>query len=229
MDRRRLMWIAGVSGALFAVSVVLFAWQLSASGHQGGRPESAERQVDVLVAAATIAAGDRITDLNVTVKAIPKSLVPEGALLTGDLRRVKGHRVGLDLGRGEILTDARVAPDTSPLDSIRPGYTAITVAVDPVRALGGEATVGMQVDVMVEESIGTVSTIASDVRIVSTSVRVLPESGPSLVSTPSGAAGDITWVTLEVPNESVAAVVAASGAGSVHLVCPATEQDISRG
>ena len=222
------MVAAGVSGAIFAAGVALFAWQLAASVNRSGS-NPAEQRVDVLTCATSIKQGDVITSLNVAPKSVPKSLVPEGAILASRLASAKGRRAGVAFTRGEMLTEGRLAQAESPLDETRTGHTAVTVAVDPVRALGGEATPGMKVDLMVEETVGTVSVIAEGVRIISTSVRETPESSSSLMSTSDSPTVDIAWVTLEVPDQSVAAVVAASSAGSVYLVFPPGKAERPRG
>lgn len=228
MHRTRLIWIAGVAGVVFAASVAVFAWQLSAAGRFGGGDAQPEPRVEVLSCAAAINAGDRITDLNAVVVGVPKSLVPDGAVLGGDLQQVRGRRVSARMSRGEILTKVRLQGEPSPLDSVSEDHVAVTVAVDPVRALGGEISPGMCVNVMVEAESGTVITIAPSIRVMSTSVREQGEQEPSLMSA-GGAGPEIAWVTLEVPCESVDAVVAASTAGSVYLVLPFSSVRGSRG
>lgn len=228
MNRRRAVVVASVSGAIFVLGASALAWQFTLSVQRAQAGDGA-RPVAVVTCASDISAGDRLTDLNITEAKVPKQLVPDGAVLSGDLAEAKGHRVTVDMGRGEILTEHRIS-SVSPLDRIRSGFTAVTVAADPVRALGGEATPGMKVDVMVEEAVGTVSTVATSVRILSASNGRGPTADESsLVSAGSSSGGDISWVTLEIPDPVVSAVVQASTSGSVYLVLPGYVVESSRG
>lgn len=229
MDRVRTIKIAVASGAVFALCAGAITWQLLAFPANQTGAGSGESPVSIAVCAATIKTGERITDLNVKAVNVPRSLVPDGAITAAQLPDVQGERVSSSLGKGEIITQRRIDGATSPLDGVRSGFTAVTVAADPVRALGGQIAAGMQVQLMAEEVLGSAVTIAQEVRVISTSVVAPSPDDSPLISGAATSVPDITWVTVEVPDELVESVVQASSANSIYLVLPGITQDADRG
>lgn len=173
-----------------------------------------EKTVDVLVVSATIPKGTKAEDIaaNVRMEQVPVKVATNGALAsTGPLA---GKVAAVDLLPGEQLVPTRFA---SPAEAqgIAPGLLQVTVAMDAVRAIGGQVRKGDTVAVTLSfEDPQTTHLVLHKVRV--TDVRTadgapvtIPAAGPS----PTG----MILVTLAVDAPSMERVVFGAEYGRLWL------------
>jgi Flp pilus assembly protein CpaB len=157
----------------------------------------------VLVATATLAPGATLDTSTTAIDHLPARLVPAGALTT----LPAGRRVRTEVGTGEMLTTARLAPRGlgATAAALPAGTAAVTVVLDeaaaPLRAGDVvDAYRGARTDPYAPE--GTTSGDAAEV----------VAAGAVVISV------DARGATLAVARSQVAATVAANAAGGVQLV-----------
>ncbi len=168
---------------LIAVSVIELAAALRA-------PDGALSPVTV--ARRDLVAGHVVSADDVTLRGIPSSAIPDGALRQVSL--AVGATLTSDVRRGEVLTDARVAVGFSA--GLAPGEVATPVRL----ADGGVAavlSVGESVDLVATDRDGTSHAVVSGARVIA-----IPAQGGSMDPL-SG-----VLIVLAVPAESADEVVA---------------------
>lgn len=151
----------GLAALLLAVATVATLRTLSPAP-----PE----QVDLLVAAADLAAGAEVSAADVTVVQVPRSAVPDGAQRRGD---VVGRTLAGPVRRGEPMTDAalvatgmlkgypgRVAlpvrvPDPDVVALLQPGDEIDVVATDPSNGATTQVAAGARVVTVPDAGEGT--------------------------------------------------------------------------
>jgi Flp pilus assembly protein CpaB len=129
-----------------------------------------------------------------------------------------GHHTNSIIFAGEPIRFARIDEVPSVLENVPVGTVAVTIPTDPVRAIGGQVRVGMQVDLLCPAATGGMDVLARDVIVLALSTD---DTGADDVST-SGILGgrnslDIRWITLCVESELAQQVVSAATAGKVYL------------
>ena len=210
--RRKLIGIIA-SIVLAAVgTAVLVAYVRSAED----RALDGEQALGVLVVTETIPKGTKAEDLTAQVKTeqVPSKVVAEGAV--ADLRALNGLVAGADLLPGEQLVQSRFsAAAASGVAVAAPGSLKVTVAMDALRAIGGQVRAGDSVGVLasfVEPE--TTRLILQKVAV--TDVR--SEAGVAVTGKADGTAvtGRL-WVTLAVDAPSVERVVFAAEYGTLWL------------
>ena len=173
-----------------------------------------EKTVDVLVVSATIPKGTKAEDItgNVRLQQVPTKVVTKDALTsTGALA---GKVAAVDLLPGEQLVPTRFA---SPAEAqgIAPGLLQVTVAMDAVRAVGGQVrkghTVGFTLSFVEPETTHLVlnKVKVTDVRTADGVPVTTPASGPA----PTGT----ILVTLAVDAPSMERVVFGAEYGRLWL------------
>jgi pilus assembly protein CpaB len=178
------------------------------------RALAGEETVDVLVVSATIPKGTKAEDIasNVRLEQVPTKVVTRDALTsTGALA---GKVAAVDLLPGEQLVPSRFS---SPAEAqgIAPGLLQVTVAMDAVRAVGGQVRKGDTVAVTMSfEEPETTHLVLHKVRV--TDVRT--GDGAPLTTPASGPAPTGTiLVTLAVDAPSMERVVFGAEYGRLWL------------
>jgi pilus assembly protein CpaB len=178
------------------------------------RAVKGEETVDVLVVNATIPKGTKAEEIGASVRLqqVPTKVVTKDALTsTGPLA---GRVAAVDLLPGEQLLPNRFAMPAE-VAGISPGMLQVTVAMDAVRAIGGQVRKGDSVGVAVSfEDPETTRLVLHKVRV--TDVR--DEAGIP-VTTPAGGPGPAgrLLVTLAVDGPSVEKVVFGAEFGRLWL------------
>ncbi|MDQ3640562.1 MAG: RcpC/CpaB family pilus assembly protein [Actinomycetota bacterium] len=213
MNRRRKLMGIIASVVLAALGTgLLVAYVRSAED----RALDGEEAVGVLVVTETIPKGTRAEDVTAKVKTeqVPSKVVAQGSV--ADLRVLNGLVAGGDLLPGEQLVQSRFAAAAATGVAIPPpGALRVTVAMDALRAVGGQVRTG--------DSVGLVASFAEPEtsRLVLQKVPVTDvrtEAGVAITGKPDGTAvtGRL-WVTLAVDAPSVERVVFAAEHGTLWL------------
>lgn len=164
----------------------------------------AEARIPVLVAARTIEPGSVISPTDIKVAEVS---LGGGVAYLSETRRasVIGKVATERLTPGALLTSASVA-DTPKLPA---GYTAMSLALKPERAAGGELRPG--------DHVAVIATPSADRSELAT--RILFTDVPVLSSRPGKKAdGGSVIVTLRLRLEEARALAEAHGTGSIDLV-----------
>lgn len=210
LRRKRLIGIVA-SVLLAAVGTgLLVAYVRSAADGAAEGPKT----VGVLVVSATIPKGTRAEEIGASVRMeqVPEAVVTKEALAsTGSLA---GKVAAVDLLAGEQLVSSRFS---SPADAqgVAPGMLQVTVAVDAVRAMGGQVRKGDSVAVTLSfEEPQTTHLVLHKVRV--TDVRT--ETGVAVVGPAAGPApvGKLL-ITLAVDGPSLERVVFGAEYGRLWL------------
>jgi pilus assembly protein CpaB len=144
MNRSRLLMIGGL-----ALAVGLLVSYSVYNKLRTGLVANTEPMVDVVVAAADLAVGTKVTDHDIRILKFPQSTVPPGAYQTKE--KVLNRGVILPVGRGEFLLPSKLAAANagSGLPSLIPqGMRAVSVRVNDVVSVAGFVQPGSRVDVM---------------------------------------------------------------------------------
>lgn len=211
---RRAALFGAIAVFLSLVFFGLIAWRTRIAYSQT-LSSYGRRQVVVCTAAHTLKTGSEITASSLRYKRWVGVLLPKGAVLKGHESSLIGRRTNALILAGEPLVSARVVSKRHRLDSLLPGQSAVTLEADSVRALGGEITPGMYVTVMGTPRAGATCVLAQHVRVLSTSNADEKKSSGLLGGEGNSA---VTWVTVAVPDATVAQVITASQAGETYLV-----------
>lgn len=213
MNRRRKIMgiIASVVLAALGTSL-LVAYVRSAED----RALDGEEAMGVLVVTETIPKGTKAEEVTAKVKLeqIPSRVVAQGAV--ADLSSLNGLVAGGDLLPGEQVVQSRFAAAAATgIATPAPGSLKVTVAMDALRAIGGQVRAG--------DSVGVVASFTEPetTRLVLQKVPVTDvrtEAGVAITGKPDGTAvtGRV-WVTLAVDAPSVERVVFAAEYGTLWL------------
>ena len=222
MSRRMLGVIAAVVlGALG--TFVLVAYVRDAED----RAIAGERLVDVVVATAEIPANTAAEDLDPVTRTeqVPAKVRADGAITS--LGDVKGKVTANDLVPGEVLlADRFAAPGavTKGVGEVKVprGYTEITLALEPQRAVGGLIEPGDRVMV-----VGTPGSSPADVaipagvlahQVMVTNVQIADRSGePTGDETQTVAPTQDLLITLAVDDATATKILAFAAEGNVWL------------
>lgn len=205
--------IALVLGFLAAVVAKRYIEQATA----GGRGAVAQSDaVSVVVAKQDIPMASTITAGDVRVEAVPRSIVPEGALT--DPKAAVGRGTASPVARGEIILEGRltaVGVGGGLPGMIKEGYRAITVKVNEVVGVAGFIVPGTYVDVLT-----TIRRREGDsepeTRVILQNVRVLA-AGPYLERDRDNKPVTVNAVTLEVTPEQAEMISHAQNEGEIRL------------
>jgi len=222
MSRRMLGVIAAVVlGALG--TFVLVAYVRDAED----RAVAGERLVDVVVATADIPANTAADDLDPVTKTeqVPAKVRADGAITS--LSDVKGKVTANDLVPGEVLLADRFAAPGAVTQGVGEvkvprGYTEITLALEPQRAVGGLIEPGDRVMV-----VGTPGSSPADVaipagvlahQVMVTNVQIADRSGePTGDETQTVAPTQDLLITLAVDDATATKILAFAAEGNVWL------------
>ncbi|MHA7297375.1 Flp pilus assembly protein CpaB [Pseudarthrobacter sp. MDT1-22] len=206
--------LGGLAALLLAVvgAVLLFVYVQGAAA----RAQEGLEPVNVLVVTERVPLGTKISDLagKVKTEALPKSAVPEGALVTLDGQDGKVTSAGLEPGEQLLaarLVDPRdLVPGTVPVPE---GMEEVTFLLAPERILGGRVDAGDTVTVYSSFDSGdqpSTGLLFHDVLV--TAVQ------KAATETKNSTGSSSTEKTVEMPNGSAFITVARSDADAAKLV-----------
>ncbi len=213
MNRRRKMMGIIASVVMAAVGTgLLIAYVRSAED----RALNGENAVDVLVVTETIPKGTKAEDVAAKVKKeqVPSKVLAQGAV--ADLRSLNGLVAGGEMLPGEQVVQSRFAAAAATVMATpAPGSLKVTVAMDALRAIGGQIRAGDSVGVVASFTEPETSHLILQ-KVPVTDVRT--EAGVAVTGKPDGTAvtGRL-WVTLAVDAPSVERVVFAAEHGTMWL------------
>lgn len=208
--RQKLIGIVA-SVALAAIGTAL----LVAYVHSAAADSNANgKTVGVLVVNTTIPKGTKAEDIvgNVRLMQVPIAVASPDAL--NSTASLAGKVTSVDLMAGEQLLASRFAP-AAEVQGLAPGMLQVTVAMDALRAVGGEVRKGDLVAVAL--SFGDPETT----RLVLQKVRVTDVRTPDGVAVTSPITGTATtgtmWITLAVDAPSAEKVIFGAEHGTIWL------------
>lgn len=221
MNRRRKLMGIIASVVMAAVGTgLLVAYVRGAED----RALDGEEAVGVLVVTETIAKGTKAEDVtaNVKLEQVPSKVVAQGAV--ADLRALSGLVAGGEMLPGEQLVQSRfAAAAVTGIATPAPGSLMVTVAMDALRAIGGQVRAGDSVGVVASFAEPETSRLVLH-KVPVTDVRT--EAGVGVTGKPDGTAvSGRLWVTLAVDAPSVERVVFAAEHGTLWLAWEPAEAD----
>lgn len=188
----------------------------------------AGEEVRVVAAARAIPAGTALTASDLVLREVPPSLAGPETLT--DLAQAEGKVTTVPLVPGELVLRSKlVYPGTSPGlgGYLPPGYRAITLAADEVKAVAWLLRPGDRVDVIAtfpREVAGADKSrlLLEDIQVVAVgrSTEAAPGKGPG---------GEIRSVTLAVTPEQAVALALAEETGRVRLALRPLTGEWTRG
>lgn len=206
--------IALVLGFLAAVVAKRYIEQATA----GGRGAVAESDaVSVVVAKQDVPMASSLTAGDVRVEAVPRAIVPEGALT--DPKAAVGRGTAAPIARGEIILEGRLTAEGvggGLPGMIKEGYRAITVKVNEVVGVAGFIVPGTYVDVLTTIRRRGEGDSEPETRMILQAVRVLA-AGPYLERDRENKPVTVNAVTLEVTPEQAEMISHAQNEGEIRL------------
>lgn len=211
MNRRQKVIGIIASVVLAAVGTALLVTYVRGAADSAAAPEET---ANVLVVSATIPKGMKAEDIGASVRLeqVPVKIVTKDALAsTGPLA---GKVAAVDLLPGEQLVPSRFSAPNE-VQGVAPGMLQVTIAIDAVRAVGGQVRKGDTVAVTMSfEDPQTTHLVLHKVRV--TDVRTA--DGAPLTTPASGPAptGNLL-VTMAVDGPSMERIVFGAEYGRIWL------------
>lgn len=114
------------------------------------RMGAGQERVEVLVAARALQRGEAVSTDNLAVRALPREILPGGALSPSRMDAVQGLRLQWPMQPGEpLLASAVFAAESAGLSSrLKHGVRALTIAVDETNAISGLLQPGDRIDLL---------------------------------------------------------------------------------
>lgn len=221
MKQKTRIYMSISFGLLTAIALGGFLYQ-TATASERAKTQLFNRfggmTTQVLVANKTIRPGEKITESSLVSQEWPSILLPADPVLRSESNKVVGKHANTIILTGEPLRTERIDEAASVLESVPVGMQAITIPTDPIRAIGGQVRVGMQVDLLCPNMAGVMEVLARDVTVLalSTDDTISEENIPSGILG-GRASQEIRWITLSIDNELAQQVVTAATAGKVYL------------
>lgn len=196
-DRLRRLGLPLLAGTLVTVGA------LTLMAGTGGDASSSVDLFPTVVAARRIAPGTRTDDLAglVELRELPATARAEGAV--SSLDALPGGTTVGELVPGQQVLASSIADD--PIDAIGDNLVAVSVRLDPQRWTGPFTTTGATVDIYETADDGT--------ELIVTGAQIVNAPDTTELDPRSEAV-----ITLAVPTNSVAAVIAAGANGHIWMV-----------
>ena len=222
----------GLAGFGTIIWLVLPAGEASAAATAALQPPV--DKIKVLVAAKVVRAGTLLKAEEVAIKEIDADKLPEGYIAVTDDPSVRRSMVGgmarRSMVAGDVLTNADVLRpgDHGFLAAVlRPGYRAVTVAVDAVSGAAGLIWPGDRVDLILTQNLDdqnlapgrkiAAQTVLRDVRVIAIDQQVVQNASGTLDSLPA------RTITLEVSSADGEQVQVATRLGKLSLAVRSAE------
>jgi pilus assembly protein CpaB len=211
MNRRQKVIGIVASVVLAAVGTALLVAYVRGAADSAAAPEET---TNVLVVSATIPKGMKAEDIGASVRLeqVPVKIVTKDALASTS--PLAGKVAAVDLLPGEQLVPSRFSAPNE-VQGVAPGMLQVTIAVDSVRAVGGQVRKGDTVAVTMSfEDPQTTHLVLHKVRV--TDVRTA--DGAPLITPASGPAptGNLL-VTMAVDGPSVERIIFGAEYGRIWL------------
>jgi pilus assembly protein CpaB len=222
MTRRRILKLI-----LVPVLVGLVAVSATYAYLQRLAPPPAE-EVRVVAAARAMPAGTVLTAADLVLTGVPPSLAGPEAVT--DLAQAEGKVTLVPLVPGELVLRSKlVHPGSGPGlgGHLPPGYRAVTVAADEVRAVAWLLRPGDRVDVIAtfpREVAG-----ADKSRLLLEDIQVVAVGRSTGVASGNGPGGEVRSVTLAVTPEQAIALTLAEETGRIRLALRPLTGEWTRG
>lgn len=206
------------------------------------RTQDAERQVQVFTANAEIAEGQpgeqALSTGAIKSSAVSNQFRPSDAVTVEE--QIKGKVALLPIAPNTIITKSMfVSPEEKNLSFqarlSQPGYVAVAIQLDQVRAAGGFISPGDYVNMMLykvnEAGQGSLSMLYQKVRVLAVGSNVTV--GPTGNDEARTASANSGMLTFEVPQEAASLIASAALSGGLYLTLvpdnyvPADVPDIS--
>ncbi|MFN5880278.1 MAG: Flp pilus assembly protein CpaB, partial [Burkholderiales bacterium] len=109
-----------------------------------------QERIEVLVAARALQRGEAVSTDNLAVRALPREILPGGALSPSRMDAIQGLRLQWPMQPGEpLLASAVFAAESAGLSSrLKHGVRALTIAVDETNAISGLLQPGDRIDLL---------------------------------------------------------------------------------
>jgi len=210
MNRTRLLMIGVLALALGLFASVYVYKNMQSRAGVGNEPG-----IDVIVAAADLQVGAKVSERDIKIIRIPASELPAGAP-----RRksdVLDHGVILPITKGDFILSTKLAGENAGAGLpalIPPGLRAVSVRVNEVVSVAGFVTPGTRVDVLLTGAPNGAS--EQQTTTVLQNVAVLA-SGHTLERTATGEAQNTAVITLLVTPDDAQRLTLASSEGHIQL------------
>lgn len=210
--RDKNLFIGATCGVLCALCIFLYASDIQAQANKEREEMLAQYggdQVEVYVAVRDIAPGESLNDSNVEKKLWLGELLPKEALT--DLSIASGKTLSAPLFAGEVASMSHLRGSEVEALRVPKGLCAVSVASEPVLAVGGAIVPGQKVNVYSTSGVAT-DLLARRVEVLSTSSSGIGEEGK-----------EVSWITLAVKGSLVKELIAAAQSSDLYFALPATE------
>lgn len=188
-----------------------------------------EQTVKILVTKVEIPPGTKLDETNTEFKEFPAKLVPPNVLTTKE--EFSERAIKVRLFPGEIITADKLTKkgQYGATNDIPPGYTAISILVDPSMTSSGLLTAGDRVDVMVTHRAVNQSGLGKDIKTVLEYVEVFA-IGSQRESSAVAAGGDnqAKTITVLVTSEQGKLLKLAEDVGKLHLAMRSRDDSTPR-
>jgi Flp pilus assembly protein CpaB len=216
-------------GWLFSISAVVIAI-IAGIGHfiyLNNLERQIGHRVPVVVAATTISARTVFSEEMLKVIELPESSLPEAPdrpfIDPGEL--LDGNTTALI----NIMPGQQIQPNMVSSNLIKPGYRAVSIAVDPVTSTGGSVRTGNYVDIVRSfvdaQECSTTEFLLQNVLVLDVNTDALaPDLGGGIPFLPNSAEGEIELtptiiVTLELDQEDALKLIHAENfAAELRLI-----------
>lgn len=205
--RNKSMLIGLACGLGCALCVGLYTMQVDEQVHAAQAEMLAKYggdQIDVCVARHDIPAGQVISESDIETKTWIASLLPQNAIT--DRTNAVGKQVGSTILAGEVISPSRFGLESADIE-VPDGFSAISVPIKDVQAVGGALKPGMVADVY--------ATGANSTSRIATSVLILATSTTSDSASSQGA-----WITLAIKPARAEEMVSAAQNLELYFVLP---------
>lgn len=170
MDRKRNL--LGALGLAVLGTLLLVGYVRAAEG----RATAGQRLVPVLVLTDDVERGASPRELaeRVQLTRVPAAARAAGALTAAD--QLDGRAPAVDLYEGEQLSAARLAEPETLAGGLPDGTTAVSLSLEPQRALGGQVRPGTEVNVLASyDDPARTETVLRDVVVQSVTLSEPPQ------------------------------------------------------
>ncbi len=181
--------------------------------------------VSVVVTARNVPTRVRLTSAHLTLRKLPPSAVPEGALTVP--AQAVGKITTRPLPAGTPVTNEAVTEGTVSLGmafALPPSHRAVTVALDPTDSAGDFVRPGDRVDILATDEPGSrfaqARTVLQNALLLAVGSQTAPDGPPP---PPDGAGPG--HVTVSVSPSEAQALVLAAARGKLHLALRAVDDN----
>ena len=213
MSRRFRFVLSGACALLAVLCCIVYGNQIKAEAEQS-RAEVIERYggevVNLVVATKPIEAGDTISSSNTQVKSWVSDLAPEGSFTNAD--DIMGKQVTIPISAGTPLTKLNFRTNETTV-TVPKGLVGISISHGEKTGLVGKVAAGT--------TLAAYEMTDHGIRLLSTQITLLSDTGESayISSTP---------LTVGVLPKDMTSILSAEAKGTLRLVVPGDEVDMSK-